>query len=169
MEAQRGSEKYSLKPEAYGKFLCGLFDCWYRDWKTGNYISIRTFDDYLRILMKMPPSTCAASGACGSYLVAEGDGSLYPCDFYVLDEWKIGNIQEMTLEEALASPASVRFVREGALRPAECRACPYLPICRGGCKRDWTQQRKNYYCTSFKAFFAYALPRLQEMARASMR
>jgi len=169
MEAQRGGEKYSLKPEAYGKFLCGLFDCWYRDWKAGNYISIRTFDDYLRILMGLSPSTCAASGACGSYLVAEGDGSLYPCDFYVLDEWKIGNIQEMTVEEALASPASVRFIREGALRPADCRTCSYFPICRGGCKRDWTQQRKNYYCTSFKAFFAYALPRLQEMARTAMR
>ena len=82
LEAQRGSEPHSLKPEAYGRFLCGLFDCWYRDWKAGNYISIRTFDDYLRILMRMPPSTCATSGACGSYLVAEGDGSLYPCDFY---------------------------------------------------------------------------------------
>ena len=169
MEAQRGGEKYSLKPEAYGRFLCGLFDCWYRDWKAGNYISIRTFDDYLRILMRMPPSTCAASGACGSYLVAEGDGSLYPCDFYVLDEWRIGSIHEMTVSEALASPVSVRFVREGALRPEACRNCPYFPICRGGCKRDWTQQRKNYYCASFKAFFAYALPRLQEMARAAMR
>ena len=169
MEAQRGGEKYSLKPEAYRKFLCGLFDCWYRDWKAGNYISIRTFDDYLRILMRMTPSTCAASGACGSYLVAEGDGSLYPCDFYVLDEWRIGSIHEMTVAEALASPVSVRFVMEGALRPEACRNCPYFPICRGGCKRDWTQQRRNYYCASFKAFFAYALPRLQEMARAAMR
>ena len=167
LEARRGGEKYSLKPEPYGRFLCGLFDCWYRDWKAGNYISIRTFDDYLRILMRMPPSTCAASGSCGSYLVVEGDGSLYPCDFYVLDEWKIGNILEMGVQEALASPASVRFVREGSQRPDECRTCPYFPICRGGCKRDWTEQHRNYYCASFKAFFAYSLPRLMEMARAA--
>ena len=167
LEAQRGSEPYSLKPEAYGKFLCGLFDCWYRDWKAGKYISIRTFDDYLRILMRMPPSTCAASGACGSYLVAEGDGSLYPCDFYVLDEWRIGNIREMTVEEALASPNSHWFAAEGACRPEECRTCPYFPVCRGGCKRDWTALRKNYYCASFKTFFAYALSRLGEMARAA--
>lgn len=167
LEAQRGSEKYSLKPENYGRFLCNLFDCWYRDWKAGNYISIRTFDDYLRILMRRPPSTCAAAGACGSYLVAEGDGSLYPCDFYVLDEWRIGNIREMSVEEALAAPASVRFVREGAQRPENCKSCAYFPICRGGCKRDWTHQRNNYYCTSFKAFFDYALPRLREMAWAA--
>ena len=168
IEAERGQEFYSLNPEAYGKFLCNLFDCWYRDWKSGHYVSIRTFDDYLRILMRMPPSTCAASGACGSYLVAEGDGSLYPCDFYVLDEWKIGNITEMDIQKALSSPASIRFVQEGAKRPESCRSCRYFPICRGGCKRDWTHEHNNYYCTSFKTFFDYALPRLQEMARAAI-
>lgn len=167
MEAKRGSEMYSLKPENYGKFLCGLFDCWYRDWKAGNYISIRTFDDYLRILMGSAPSTCAAAGACGSYLVVEGDGSLYPCDFYVLDEWKIGNIRQMGAEEALRSPVARRFLRSGAMRPAACRGCPYLPLCRGGCRRDWTDAQSNYYCTSFKTFFSYGLPRLQEMARAA--
>lgn len=168
MENIRGSEFYSLTPEAYGKFLCGLFDCWYRDWKAGNYISIRTFDDYLRLLMRLPPSSCAASGACGSYLVVEGDGSLYPCDFYVLDEWKIGNIRDMHVEEALKNPVSLRFIREGAVRPESCGSCRYFPICRGGCKRDWTQQHTNYYCTSFKTFFDYSLPRLQEMARAAL-
>ena len=168
MEAQRGGEKYSLKPEAYGRFLCGLFDCWYRDWKAGNYVSIRSFDDYLRILLGMPPSSCAASGACGSYLVAEGDGSLYPCDFYVLDEWKIGNIRDMNVAEAFSSSVSTRFVAEGRIRPEACKTCPYFPVCRGGCKRDWTRQYHNYYCTSFKVFFKYALPRLQEMARAAM-
>lgn len=168
MEAERGTEFYSLKPDAYGKFLCSLFDCWYRDWKSGRYVSIRTFDDYLRILMRTSPSTCAASGACGSYLVAEGDGSLYPCDFYVLDQWRIGNIMEMGIQEALASPVSVRFVQEGAKPPESCRLCRYFPICRGGCRRDRTQQQTNYYCTSFQTFFAYSLPRLQEMARAAM-
>lgn len=169
IEAERGTEFYSLKPDVYGKFLCSLFDCWYHDWKAGNYVSIRTFDDYLRILMRMNPSTCAASGACGSYLVVEGDGSLYPCDFYVLDDWRIGNIMEMNVQEALASPVSIRFVQDGAKRPVPCRSCRYLPICRGGCKRDWTAQHNNYYCASFKTFFAYALPRLQEMAGAALR
>ena len=168
IEKKRGSEFFSLRPDAYSKFLCGLFDCWYRDWKSGKYISIRTFEDYLCLLMHLPPSSCAASGACGSYLVVEGDGSLYPCDFYVLDEWKIGNIHDMNLEEAFNNPISVRFIRDGAVRPEACKSCQYLPICRGGCKRDWTQQHANYYCTSFKAFFSYALPRLQEMAQVAM-
>lgn len=169
LDAQRGSESYSLKPEAYGKFLCSLFDCWYRDWKAGHYISIRTFDDYLRILLRMPPSACATAGACGSYLVVEGDGSLYPCDFYVLDPWYLGNIRTTTVADALSSDVSKRFLLEGQKRPAECRTCRYGPLCRGGCKRDWLENGSNYYCRSFHTFFDYAISRLEEMAAAYLR
>lgn len=169
LECSRGSEPHSLTPEAYGKFLCSLFDCWYRDWKMGHYISIRTFDDYLRLLMRMMPSSCAASGSCGHYLVAEGDGSLYPCDFYVLDQWYLGNIHDCSIEQALSSANAQLFLKEGRRRPAECRSCRYLPICRGGCKRDWQENGSNYYCSSFGAFFPYAIPRLEEMAASYLR
>lgn len=169
LEVPRGSMPYSLSPQRYGHFLCGLFDCWYRDWQAGRYVSIRLFDDYLRMLAGMPPSTCAASGSCGSYLVVEGDGSLYPCDFFVLDEWYIGNISQMGVAQAVNSPQSLRFLERGRARPEGCRACPYLAVCRGGCPRDWTAfgpQGENYYCPAFRQFFDYALPRLRQAAAA---
>ena len=165
LEEKRGSFPYSLTPEHYGTFLCNLFDCWYEAWKQGRYVSVRLFDDYIRILVGMAPSCCAASGACGHYMVAEADGSLYPCDFFVLDRWYMGNINSLSIPEALSSEASKAFGDEGRNRPEACRKCPYFMLCRGGCKRDWTEQHTNYYCPSFQAFFAYALPRLQEMAR----
>ena len=167
LEASRGSMPYSLSPQRYGHFLCGLFDCWYRDWQGGRYVSIRLFDDYLRILAGMAPSTCAASGCCGSYLVVEGDGSLYPCDFFVLDEWYLGNINRMGVEEAMNCPQSLRFLERGRKRPEGCNACPCAAICRGGCPRDWTAfgpQGENYYCPAFRQFFDYALPRLRQAA-----
>ena len=167
LEAARGSMPYSLSPQRYGRFLCGLFDCWYRDWQGGRYVSIRLFDDYLRILAGMAPSTCAASGACGSYLVVEGDGSLYPCDFFVLDEWYLGNINRMGVEEAMNCPQSLRFLERGRKRPEGCNVCPYAAICRGGCPRDWTAfgpQGENYYCPAFRQFFDYALLRLRQAA-----
>ena len=169
LEADRGSLEHSLTPESYGKFLCQTFDCWYRDWKAGRYISIRTFDDYLRLLLRMAPSSCAAAGSCGHYLVAEGDGGLYPCDFYVLDQWYLGNIHECTVEEALQSPNSLAFLEAGRHRPEACQSCRYLPLCRGGCKRDWDANGANYYCSSYKTFFPYAITRLEEMAAALIR
>ncbi|MBR4865771.1 MAG: radical SAM protein [Clostridia bacterium] len=90
LEARRGSMPWSLTPDYYGGFLCALFDLWYADLEGGRYVSIRFFDDLLRRLLGLPPSSCAMAGSCGHYLVVEGDGALYPCDFYVLDEWYLG-------------------------------------------------------------------------------
>lgn len=167
LDCERGTLPHSLSPDGYGKFLCVLFDCWYRELSEGTYVSIRCFDDYLRIMMGMAPGSCAASGSCGSYLVVEGDGSLYPCDFFVLDSWCLGNIHEVSVEDALASPNSQAFLQEGNRRPNECFSCPYAALCRGGCKRDWFYSNgmpKNYYCQAFRSFFDYALSRLRRAA-----
>ena len=159
-----GGQAYSLTPELYGRFLCGVFDTWYQQLQRGNYISVRNFEDYLRILLGMPPTSCASSGSCGHYLTVEGDGSLYPCDFYVLDEWKLGNLSHCTVEDALDSPTSQTFLAQGRKRPAECAACAYQLLCRGGCKRDWDASGSNRFCAAYKQFFAYVLPRLHTAA-----
>ena len=31
--------------------------------------------------------------------VVEADGEVYPCDFYVLDEYKLGNLNEVSMED----------------------------------------------------------------------
>lgn len=159
-----GGQAYSLTPELYGRFLCGVFDTWYQQLQRGNYISVRNFEDYLRILLGMPPTSCASSGSCGHYLTVEGDGSLYPCDFYVLDEWKLGNLSHCTVEDALDSLTSQTFLAQGRKRPAECVTCAYQLLCRGGCKRDWDASGSNRFCAAYKQFFAYVLPRLHTAA-----
>ncbi len=169
LETPRGSMPWSLTPEAYGGFLKGLFDCWFQELSRGTYVSVRFFDDLLRLMAGMAPGSCAASGRCGGYLAVEADGSLYPCDFYVLDRWRIGSIREMTVSEALNSAVMERFLAEGAQRPAACGGCPYALLCRGGCRRDFTEGpagRSNYYCPSLLAFFPYVLPRLRAAARS---
>lgn len=164
--AERGTMEYSLSPEMYGKFLCGVFDCWYRDWKNGNYVTVRDFEDRLRHLLRMAPVSCSAAGNCGHYPVIEADGSIYPCDFFVLDEYCLGNILETGIEKAMTSEAAVRFFNEGAKRPAKCASCRWVPICRGGCRRDFTDGGENYFCDSYRTFFSYAIYRLEEMAAA---
>ena len=164
----RGGQSWSLAPAAYGSFLKGLFDCWYRDLADGWYVSVRQFDDYLRLLAGMAPSSCAAAGRCGGYLAVEADGGLYPCDFYVLDQWYLGNIHALTPAQALASPVMAAFLEEGAVSPAPCARCPYGPLCRGGCRRDRIAADGGtayYYCPSMRDFFPYALPRLYAAAR----
>ncbi len=165
----RGSREYSLSPEAYGRFLKDTFDLWYADWKRGAYVSIRTFEDYVFNIMGVPCGNCATSGSCGGYLVLEADGSVYPCDFYALDAWKLGSIRERSVAELLSSAPLQEFAARRQTPPPECAACPYRQICRTGCCRDWVFADgtwHNYYCSAYQSFFAYALPRLQEIAAA---
>ena len=165
---ERGKAPHSLRPKDYGGFLCGLFDLWYRDWEQGQYVSVRLFDDYVHLAMGLPAGTCATAGSCGSYFVAEGDGSLYPCDFYVLDQWRLGRVGEAPLKELAESGRAKAFLDEGARKPDDCGRCRWFSLCNGGCKRDWCEENgglKNYYCPSFRQFFEYAAPRLRNIAR----
>lgn len=166
----RGQQAFSLTPEDYGRFLCRLFDLWYADWEKGDYHSIRLFDDYIHVLLGDGASTCATCGRCGAYLVVEGDGSLYPCDFYVLDDWRLGKLGEKPLQEFAECEKAGAFLRRGAVKPKECAACPYGIICNGGCKNDWYTdaegRQHNYYCAAFRALLEYALPRMRQIALA---
>ena len=165
----RGSRPWSLKPEAYGRFLCQLFDLWYRDGERGNFHSIRLFDDYIHILLGDGGSTCATCGQCGSYFVVEGDGTVYPCDFYSLDEWRLGRIGEQSLTAMAECETARRFLSWGMEKPATCLSCRWRALCNGGCKNDWVQETdgaRNYYCKAFRMLFEHSFERMALIARA---
>ena len=167
----RGARPWSLSPEAYGVFLCKLFDCWYQDWEKGQYHSIRLFDDYIHILLGDGSSTCATCGRCGSYYLVEADGSVYPCDFFALDDWFMGNLETQTLSELSSCKTAERFLEESRNKPAACAECRYGDICSGGCRNDWIcddSGMRNYYCASFRALLDYAMPRMQLIARVEL-
>ena len=165
----RGGEKYSLTPQSYGEFLCSLFDLWYRDWKKGQYHSIRLFDEYVNLMLGDAAVTCSTCGNCGAYLVVEGDGSVYPCDFFVLDQWKLGKLGETPLDEMAGGDTALEFLRWGKEKPLHCKNCRWRSLCNGGCKNDWVTANDsctNHFCSSFQAFFAHAEQHLTEIARA---
>lgn len=167
--APRGGEPYSLTPAAYGQFLKDLFDCWYRDVSRGVFVYERYFQNLLGLLRGLPPESCALRGQCAVQFVVEADGGVYPCDFYALDEYRLGDVAACTLAQLQDSAAARRFIAPSLARDARCEACAWLPLCRGGCRRDRElgggQLGSPYFCESYQAFFPYALPRLQELAR----
>ncbi|MGI5893921.1 MAG: anaerobic sulfatase maturase [Candidatus Merdivicinus sp.] len=166
---ERGSNPYSLTPETFANFLKTLFDLWYRDVKAGNFIYIRYFENLVGMMMGYPPESCGLSGQCVIQNVVEADGSVYPCDFYALDEWKLGNIRTDSIPEMMNGETARRFLAMPREIPEKCRNCRYAFICRGGCRRDREPMRGdtlplNYFCPAYEEFFAYALPRLKEIA-----
>ena len=102
-------------------------------------------------------------GICSRQWVIEADGSVYPCDFYCLDEWKMGTVQEHTFPELEQRRETLGFVEASKPVPERCRTCRWYPLCRNGCRRHREAQeesRLNYFCSAYQGFFAYAYPKL---------
>lgn len=168
--ATRGESDYFLSTEQYGKFLIRLFDLWYAELKSGSYISIRYFDNWISILLGHCPEACSMTGRCAVQFVIEGDGGVYPCDFYVLDEWRLGVIGQQSFAEMLQSPVAAKFIERSLRVPPACRDCPYFALCRNGCRRERFvlangEIGQNYFCQAFQSFFT---ARGDELARAAV-
>ena len=159
IDAMRGMENYYLSANAYGDFLIRLFDLWYADLRQKEYISIRHLDNWLSILMGARPEACDMAGRCAVQFVVEGDGSVYPCDFYVLDEWYMGKVGEISFAELQRGTIGKRFINTSLRVPAQCQSCPWHSLCRNGCRRDRMDifdggDGRNCYCESFQRFFS---------------
>ncbi len=165
MQSIRGGEGYSLTPKQYEAFLKTLFDLWYRELAQGRYWSIRYFDNLVWMLDGRPPEQCSMMGCCSIQYLVEGDGSVYPCDFYGLDEYRLGNVLTDAWQELDRQREKLGFLQASRVLPEDCRSCQWLSLCRNGCRRDRLENGKNYYCQAYAAFFAYALPRLQQVRR----
>ena len=106
------------------------------------------------------------TGQCNVQYLVESNGNVYPCDFYAMDEYYLGNICTDTVARLDAARTAMRFVEDSREKPAQCRECRWFGLCRGGCRRDYTggADSHNYYCESYREFFEYAYPRLRQAA-----
>lgn len=172
MEAQ-GQTEYTLTAQDYGRFLCRLFDLWYEDVQAGRFIFIRYFENLVGMLCGTPPEACGMLGRCQPYYLLEADGSVYPCDFYALDRWRLGSLVTDSFAQLDQKRTELRFLEDSPTREPDCAACKWQPLCRGGCRRDRDPMgdgdlQKNRYCEGYRRFFAYAISRLEELARRAL-
>ncbi len=157
---------HSLGDDAYGYFLNELFDEYRTDILRGKYVSVRDFDSYINALRGIAPASCSMRGRCGGYFAIEADGSVYPCDFYITDEYRLGNITDSSFFSLAKSDVLKRFVSESAVDTVECQSCRYFPICRGGCRRYREPQHSiSKFCGAYKSFFGKNLDKMLEIAR----
>ena len=120
-------------------------------------------------MMGKPFQNCAMSGMCALEMVVEADGTVYPCDFYVSDEWEMGNLRDKSFEELIASQAASRFLTESVSVGIRCRGCQWLGLCYGSCRRYQLKSGgtyENYYCESYRAFFDHAGGKMKQLADA---
>lgn len=165
-----GHSNYSLLPELFTSFLKVFFDIWYHDIIKGNITSIRYFDNILQIIMGNDYENCGMGGVCSCQFVIEADGSTYPCDFYVIDKWYMGNIIEKSIAELENSESCKNFIKTSSFIEIKCISCRWLDICKGGCRRNRQSFIEgnltlNYYCDSYMEFFEYSFESFVKLAR----
>jgi len=159
---QKESSPYSISPKEYGQFLIDLFEMWYDDFINGTQPYIREFDNYLNILRGRLPEACSMTGHCTVQNVVEADGGVYPCDFYVLDNYYLGNYNTDKFAEIASCDNALRFVEDSLKLTAKCQECPYFKLCRGGCRRNRTDGN-NMFCKSYRMFFDACLEKMKKI------
>lgn len=163
------STRFSLTPPVYGRFLIQLFRMWYQDVKRGQAPYVRQFENYVGIAAGRLPASCDQCGTCSVQYVTEANGNVYPCDFYMLDEYLLGNFNENSRQELDEKRNEIGFIERSEKLSARCRSCAYYKMCKGGCQRnrDYNPQLdsyENYFCESYRMFFSECLDQIQELA-----
>lgn len=126
---------YTLHARTYSDFLIKMFRLWKEEVLGGRQLSIRLFDNIVGMYLGILPEQCGVYGRCQNQLIIEGDGSVYPCDFYVLDDFICGNVLDNTVDDLLRGAGAKKFLETETPKNPRCPACPYLPMCGGTCKR----------------------------------
>ena len=143
---------YSLTPRRFASFYNALVKLWSKELFQGNYISIKFFDDITHLLATGRATACGMLGKCQLQYIIEANGNTYPCDFYVLDDYLMGNITIQTLKEMQSSQGSSVFLASNNCKISKnCQNCPFLKICFGGCKR----MKSNVYLNEEGTYCAY--------------
>ena len=159
---------WSVSPEGYGRFLCDIFDYWVRN-DVGK-VFVNQFDAVLACWCGAQPGICALAQTCGGNSIIEHNGDLYPCDHFVYEGYKIGNVLETDLRTLMNSTKQVRFgVDKRNALPDECLKCQWFFTCHGECPKhrfnttDKGETGLNALCEGYKLFFSHVAPYMEKM------
>jgi uncharacterized protein len=164
-----GVAPFSVRPRAWGQFLATVFDEWRR--KDVGRVFVMNFEWTLAALVGAPGVVCVHRPTCGRALVVEHEGSVYSCDHFVYPEYRLGNLTRDPLAGMIESSRQLAFGEaKRETLPAQCRTCPQLQLCWGGCpKHRFLTTRDgdpglNWLCEGYLHYLNHVRPWLEAIA-----
>ncbi len=159
----------TVQAEAFGAFLCAIFDEWLA--QDIGRVSVQIFEETIGTAFGRDHGLCIFRKTCGDIPVLEHNGDVYSCDHFVDREHCLGNILDTSLVELLESPGQMVF-GQAKLKglPLYCRKCDVLTMCNGGCPKDRFlrtpdgEEGLNYLCAGYKGFFTHCVPFVAELS-----
>ena len=165
-----GATRDSVQPQAWGEFLCAVFD----EWIAGDIgrIKVQIIEEAARTAFGQDHSLCLFRPTCGDIPVLERNGDFYSCDHFVDAGHLVGNIRDTPLVDLLESPAQRAFGQAKLESlPNACRVCEVRGMCHGECPKNRfilapdSGPPLNYLCSGYKQFFNHVTPFVQEIAK----
>ena len=158
---------FAISDHQWGDFLCGIYDEWIKG--DTHRVSVRLFDSILTRMVEGVANVCHIGTDCRQYLVVEHNGDIYPCDFYVRPELKLGNIMTGEWAQYQQSPLYAEFGCRKHQWNDVCTGCEYLEFCGGDCQKNrWgggaDPRTISSLCEGWKQFYQHALPGLRTLA-----
>jgi uncharacterized protein len=158
---------FAITGRQWGDFMCEIFDLWYyRDRQT---VSVRYFDSILQKLIDGSCNICTLGDNCCQYFVVEYNGDIYPCDFFVREDLKIGNIRDMSWGNAPTSTLYNDFGHQKSRCNAACITCDCRELCMGDCLKNrlyGNSEARNisWLCTGWQQLIRHTRDKLQDIA-----
>jgi uncharacterized protein len=166
---RRGVSDRTVPAEAFGEFLCTIFDEWLS--RDIGQVKVQIFEEAIGTAFGQDHALCIFRKTCGDIPVIEHNGDFFSCDHFVDLTHRLGNIREASLVELLESPSQRAFgqVKLDGL-PLFCKICEVLAMCNGGCPKDRFlrtadgEEGLNYLCAGYKRFFTYCRPFVAQLS-----
>ncbi len=167
-DEEDGVSPLSVSADAFGEFLCGIFD----EWQANDIgkIKVQIFEEAARTAFGQEHSLCIFRPTCGDIPVIERNGDLYSCDHYVNQEYLLGNIKTTPLIDMLESQAQITFGKAKSVLPRYCQRCEVKAMCHGECPKNRFirtpdgEPGLNYLCAGYRRFFNHCQPFVQAVA-----
>jgi uncharacterized protein len=159
----------TVPAEAFGNFLCTIFDEWMR--QDIEQVNVQMFEEVARTAFGQEHALCVFRKTCGDVPVIEHNGDFFSCDHFVDTQHHLGNIRETPLVDLLESPIQRAFGQaKWDTLPRSCQTCEVLEFCHGGCPKDRIihtpdgKARLNYLCAGYKRFFTHCQPFVTQLS-----
>lgn len=158
---------FAVSGEAWGDFLCEIYDEWIK--ADTRDVSVRLFDSALAVMVDDIANVCKLGRDCRQYFVVEYNGDVYPCDFFVEHELRLGNVTSGDWDDFLNSPIYAGFGQLKSEWHGRCEKCEYLRFCAGDCLKNRFSRVKNprklsALCVGWKQFYKHAMPGFRRLA-----
>lgn len=155
-------DPHALSPKEYAGFYNRFFDEWLKQLQKGKQISVNLFDNLYEMLQGRMPYQCGMLGRCTVQFVIESNGDVYPCDFWCLDEYRMGNLHETGFAGLLQSDAAKTFLKTDACTKKPCEGCRYMHMCGGGCRRQNVCWLNDEMC-AYRQVLDHVLPYISRL------